>query len=150
MVERVCFAMHGLQTAGTIHVADCWYVSAFLFPNLEDLHHVGHVVFLLEPLANALPQNGGSKGPERFAPLDLGVEDCFHVGPAGIAEDGSVSQSARSPFHSALEPAHYFTVCDRARGASAERMLIGDFGELAAGVLHFRPAGLEDSPTVIL
>ena len=63
--------------------------------------------------ATASSQDRGREGAERFAPLDLGVEDGLHVGAARIADDRAVAERARAPLHAALKPADDLAVGDR-------------------------------------
>ena len=83
--------------------------------------------------ATASSQHRRRERPERFAPLDLGVEDLLHVGAARIADDRAVAERARPPFHAALKPADDLAVGDRRGGAPAELGLVGDFLDRAAG-----------------
>ena len=41
------------------------------------------------PLGHVLAQDRRGERPERLAPLDLEVEDVFHVGTARVAEDAA-------------------------------------------------------------
>ena len=146
MVERVDLAMDGLEAAGTVDVADGRELGAFFFPDLEDFHHVGNVVVLLEPFADRFPQDGGSEGPKGFAPFDLGVQDVLHVGAARVAQDGTVAQSAWAPLHAPLEPAHDFAVSNRGGGAGTQRHVIGDLRHVTPSAREFVPPGLEQFP----
>src|SRR5439155_9728725 len=71
--------------------------------NLKHPRHERHVVILLEPFCHRLAQNRWSKRTERFTPLDLRVQNLFHVRPPRISQDGTIAESARPPFHPALK-----------------------------------------------
>jgi hypothetical protein len=60
---------------------------AFLFPDLEDLHHERNIILFFEPLANMLPQYRGCEGAEAFPPLNLAIQNIPHV---GATTDGAV------------------------------------------------------------
>ncbi len=114
--------------------------SALVGAHLEDLHHERHVIVLLEPFGDVLAQDARRERPERFAALDLEVEDVLHVGPARVAEDGAVAERARPPFHAALEPADDAPVGDRRGGDAAELALVVAAPPLAAaGAQLVRP-----------
>lgn len=124
MVEWIDLAVDGLEPAGAVDVADSRELRAFLFADLEDFHHVGDVVVLLEPVGDAFAQNGRRERAEAFASFDLGVQDIFHVGPARVAQDGAITEGARAPFHPALEPAYDLSVGNGLRGPPAKRAVI--------------------------
>ena len=113
-----------------VHRRNC---AAPLPANAIDLHHERHVVVGLEPVGDVVAQNRRCERAERFAPLDLGVEDVFHVGAPRIGQDRAVAQRPRSPLHAALEPAHDLAVGDGARDAGAQLVVIADDVDLAAG-----------------
>ena len=102
------------------------------FANLEDLHHEGDVVVLFEPFGDMLLEHGRRKGPKRFAPLDLAIQNVLHVRAARIAEDRAVAERARTPFHPPLKPADDLAFGDRRRRAPAEFSLVRDFFDRAA------------------
>src|SRR5262249_1875397 len=75
----------------------------------------------------------GSKWPERFAPLDLRIENSLHVSTSRIADDRAVAERPRTPFHTPLKPAHHLAFCNLGRRASTQDGLICDLGDRAAG-----------------
>ena len=98
----------------------------FSCADLKHLHHKGNGIILLEPLRHGLLEDGRRKRPERFAPLDLAVQNCLHVGPARIAHDRPVAQRAGPPLHSSLKPADHLAVGNRGGGAPAEFCFVRD------------------------
>ena len=99
----------------------------FFFPDLKYLHHERNGVVLLKPFGYGLFKNGGRERPERFPALDLGIEDCLHVGAAGIAHDRPVAERARAPFHAPLKPTDDLAVGNRSGGAVAKFRLVRNF-----------------------
>jgi hypothetical protein len=64
-VEKwVELAMHCLEAAGAVDVADSREQGAASREELEDLHHVGDVVVLLEPVGDAFAQDGRGERAE--------------------------------------------------------------------------------------
>ncbi len=56
--------MHCLEAAGAVDVADSREQGAASREELEDLHHVGDVVVLLEPVGDAFAQDGRGERAE--------------------------------------------------------------------------------------
>ena len=104
--------------------------------NLKHLRHERHVVILLEPFCHRLAQNRWSKRTERFTPLDLRVQNLFHVRPPRISQDGTIAESARPPFHPALKPAHDLSVGNRLRRL-AQQILLRQKGKRATRLHNF-------------
>ena len=68
-IERVCLAIHRLETPRTIHMGYCGYKRSFFFSNLIDLHHEGNVAIFFKPVGNMLLQNRWRKRTKAFAAL---------------------------------------------------------------------------------
>src|SRR3954453_6013141 len=108
-------------------------LGAFLFANLVDLQHEGDVVVGFEPGADSLAQHGRREWTERFAALDLLVEDVFHIRPTWITDDGAIPKGARAPFHASLKPADDIALRDLCGGTAAEIALVADALDRAVG-----------------
>ena len=109
--------------------------SAFCFAHLKDLHHKGNVILLFEPFSDRFAQNRRCEGTKRFAVFNFGVQNLFHVGATRVAQNGTIPERARAPFHSPLEPADDEALCDRTRGAGAEFGVVVDMRHEKLGVV---------------
>src|SRR5262245_4560847 len=103
--------------------------------DLEYLHHEGHGIVLLEPVRYRILEHRWRKGPKRFAPLDLAIENALHVGPTRVADDRTVTERARPPFHAPLEPAYHLAVGGCSSCATAQLCLVRNGVDRAAGGL---------------
>ena len=73
-VARVGLSRDRLQTARAVVVGDGGNSRALAFSDLEHLHHEVNSVIFLEPIADRFLEHRWREWPERFPPLDLGVE----------------------------------------------------------------------------
>src|ERR1043166_5992670 len=85
--------------------------------DFDDVHHERALERLLEVLTDGFGENGGRKRPERFASLDLLVDQVFHAWPSRVSEDGTIAQGPRSPLAAALIPAHNMPGIEMGRSA---------------------------------
>ena len=52
-------------------------------------------------------EDGGGERSIRFAELDFGVDDIFHLRISRVSEDAAIPQGAGPPLEASLEPAHH-------------------------------------------
>src|SRR5207249_2323253 len=120
-----------LEAPRPVDMRDGRNSTPLFFPNLEDLHHKGNGIVLLEPIGDGFGDHGRSKRAKRLPPFDLSVENSLHIGAPRIADDRAVAKRARTPLHPALEPAEDGASSDRRRRSPAEFFLVTDFFDRA-------------------
>src|SRR5256885_1282894 len=86
---------------------------------------------LFEPFAGFFRENRWSEGTENFAMLDPAIENFFHLRAARVGHDAAVSQRARSPFGTSLNPAKYFSIRNDGR-RFLEQFFFGQFADCTA------------------
>ena len=82
-----------------------WDLCFSLFTDREDLFHEGHGFIQLKPIGYMLTQDEGRKGAETLAALDFGIQQILGIRPAGVHDDATPAQSARTEFGPSIEPA---------------------------------------------
>src|SRR5207245_9928000 len=66
-------------------------------------------------------EDGGGERSIRFAELDFGVDDIFHLRISRVSEDAAIPQGAGSPLEASLEPAHHLALHQVLHDRSEER-----------------------------
>src|SRR5262245_4058266 len=133
MIPRIGVLIDRLQPAGAVYMSDRWDQRPLVFTDLENLHHEGDVIILLEPIRHRFVEYRRRKWTKGFPPLDLGIENRFHVGPTRIADDRAIAERAWPPFHAALKPSDDLPLGDRHGRPSAQLCLVRNILDRATG-----------------
>src|SRR5438045_3637721 len=80
-----------------------------------DHQHRGRQMSLLKIFTEMFSQNRRSKRPKRLALFYSLIQNILHAGPARIAKDGTIAQSAGPKFHTSLKPANHKSIGDITR-----------------------------------
>ena len=142
VVKRIGAGADRLQPSRSVHVCHRRDLRAPFLANLVDLHHERHLVVGLEPVRDGLAQHRRRERPKGLAPLDLRIQDVFHVRTPRVADDAAVAERAWSPFHAPLEPANHLPFRDRRRRPAAQRRRIGNAVDVAALLRQIRVPGV--------
>src|SRR3990172_4226310 len=109
VVQRVGGTFHRLDPSCASFVGYSLDAIAAAVPGRIDHQHIakriysGWVLQIGIIFSRALFQNYRSKGAEWLTKLDARVDDFLHLCPAGISQDGAVTQRSRAPFEASLE-----------------------------------------------
>src|SRR5262245_37614731 len=97
MISRVGAPIDRLQPTRSVDMSDSGDQWPLVLADLEDLHHEGNVIVLLEPIRHCLFEHRGRERTEGFPSLDLSVQNGFHVRSARIADNGAVAERTGTP-----------------------------------------------------
>src|SRR5215469_3613592 len=112
VIKGILLAFDGLQPARIVYVIDRAQFGPLGRPDLVHMQHERRRMIVLEILTLVFLQNARGKGPKPLAPLDPRIEHVLHVRQSRMGKNGSVTQSARAPFHASLKPANYVSLFD--------------------------------------